>query len=293
MVFLTTLARALLPGLLLLTSACTNVIFQPSRKLFIEPAQLGLQADELFIKSNGVILHGWRLHAQGPTRGTLLFMHGNGQNISAHLGAVYWLPKQGYEVLMFDYRGYGLSTGTANIDGVVEDAHNMLAWAAADSCAQGHKLTVLGHSFGASLAIFVTAMYPNKTQLNGLISVSAFSDYRKISRDALSRHWFTRLFKWPLSLTINNRYRPFAVISRLSPLPVYLLQSPNDPIIPAYHADELYNAARPPKYRSSLIGGHNDVFNPRANRRELLHILNTLDHGSCTRTQRATTNEKP
>ena len=282
MVFLNTLARGLLTGLLVLTSACTNVIFQPSREVFSNPVRLGLHVNELFIKSDGVILHGWRLPAQGATRGTLLFLHGNGQNISAHLGAVYWLPRQGFEVLMFDYRGYGQSTGTAVIDGVLSDARHMLAWAANDSCTRGHKLTVLGHSFGGSLAIYATAMYRDKRKLNGLISISAFSDYREISRDALSRHWFTRLFKWPLSLTIDNYYRPVSVIGRIAPLPVYILHGQNDSIVPTYHADELYAAASEPKYRLNLVGGHNDVFNPKSNRRKLLAILSSLDNGACT-----------
>jgi len=213
LVFLNAGVRVALIGILVLLTACTNLIFQPSREQFVDPAALGLHLDELFIKSGSAMLHGWRLAAQGPSRGTLLFMHGNGQNISAHLGAVYWLPKQGFEVLMFDYRGYGQSTGTPTIDGVIDDAANMLFWAAADSCSHGRKLTVLGHSFGASLAIYATARFLEKQKLNGLISMSAFSDYREISRDALSRHWFSWLFKWPLSLTINNRYRSVAVIS--------------------------------------------------------------------------------
>jgi len=281
LVFLNILARGLLIGLLVLISACTNVIFQPSREAFYDPARLGLHVDDLFIKSDGVILHGWRLPARGITRGTVLFLHGNGQNISAHLGAVYWLPRQGYEVLMFDYRGYGRSTGTADIDGVQEDVRTMLAWAASDSCAHGHKLTVLGHSFGGSLAIYATAMYRDKSQLNGLISISAFSDYREISRDALSRYWLTRLFKWPLSFTIDNYYRPVSVIGRIAPLPVYILHGQNDPIVPTHHADELYAAANEPKYRLNLIGGHNDIFNPKPNRHKLLGILNTLDTAGC------------
>jgi len=268
--------------LFILLSACTNVIFQPSQEQFVDPAKLGLHVDELFIKSGRAVLHGWRLPAQGENRGTLLFMHGNGQNISAHLGAVYWLPKQGYEVLMFDYRGYGQSTGTPAIAGVIEDARNMLSWAATDSCSHGRTLTVMGHSFGASLAIYVTAQFPEKQKLNGLVSISAFSDYREISRDALSRHWFTRLFKWPLSLTINNRYRPVAVISEITPLPVYILHSPNDPVVPVYHADELYAAARFPKYRLSIVGKHNDVFAYHANRHRLLDILQALNaHAGC------------
>ena len=40
-------------------------------------------------------------------KGTVLFLHGNAQNISAHIAAVHWLPKAGYNLLLLDYRGYG------------------------------------------------------------------------------------------------------------------------------------------------------------------------------------------
>ena len=40
---------------------------------------------------------------------------GNGGNLAYHLGATAWLPEQGYQVLMFDYRGYGLSAGSPTL----------------------------------------------------------------------------------------------------------------------------------------------------------------------------------
>jgi len=275
-------ARGLSVGLIAVwLSACTSLMFQPSRTAFVDPYALGLPVDELSLQSGAALLHGWRLRPAATPRGSLLFLHGNGQNISAHLGAVYWLAKRGYEVLLFDYRGYGRSSGEADIDGVVLDTGNMLAWAADDACRQEHKLTVMGHSFGASLAIYATARYPHKDKLNSLISISAFSDYREITRDALAQHWLTGLLKWPLSLTISNRYRPAAFIGDVAPLPVYILHSRSDPIVPVHHADELFAAARAPRYRLSLDGGHNDVFDVPANRRRLLRILDDLGHAPC------------
>jgi alpha-beta hydrolase superfamily lysophospholipase len=53
-------------------------------------------------------------------------LHGNAQNISAHIHSVHWLPKQGYHVYLIDYRGYGDSTGKPT--GVIDDINTGFTW---------------------------------------------------------------------------------------------------------------------------------------------------------------------
>lgn len=261
---------------LLMATGCTNLVFQPTRVSYSDPARHGIEIEDLYIGStDGVVLHGWHLPARGQVRGSILFLHGNGENISSHVGSVYWLPAYGYEVFLFDYRGYGRSTGTVGIDGVMRDAGCMIAYAR-DHAGGGRGLTVLGHSMGGSIAIYALAKLPDRHAIDALVSVDAFADYRQVTRDALSRHWLTRLLRWPLSLTISNRYRPADYIGRLSPLPVFILHSVNDEIIPLEHARILYEAAGAPRYLYYLHGSHNQVLALDGNRRQLLAILDGL-----------------
>ena len=51
----------------------------------------------------------------------VLFLHGNAENISTHIGSVYWLPEQGYEVVLLDYRGYGRSEGVPQLGRMLDD----------------------------------------------------------------------------------------------------------------------------------------------------------------------------
>jgi alpha-beta hydrolase superfamily lysophospholipase len=271
-----------LPLCLLALTGCSNLMFQPTGVRYSDPAAHGIQLEDLFIESSdGVVLHGWHLPAQGTTRGSVLFLHGNGENISSHVGSVYWLPAYGYEVFLFDYRGYGRSGGSAELDGVMRDAVNMITWARDHAAAGSHGLTILGHSMGGSIAIYALAELPDRHGLNALVSVDAFGDYRQITRDALSGHWLTWAFQWPLSLTISNRYRPADYIGRLSPLPVFILHSEDDKIVPAAHADTLFQAAGQPRFRLYLRGGHNQILALGANRELLLEVLaglNTPSH---------------
>jgi fermentation-respiration switch protein FrsA (DUF1100 family) len=130
---------------------------------------------------------------------------------------------------------------------------------------------------GGSIAIYALAQLPDKSAVNGLISISAFSDYHQITRDALGGHWLTRLLRWPLSFAISNRYRPVDVIGKLSPIPVFILHSKADEIVSEQHAQQLFDAAGPPKFQGELEGTHNQVLALKRNHERLLEILETLN----------------
>lgn len=269
--------KLFLLGCLLTLAACTNLMFYPSRVDYQGSARLGVETEDIYLPSNDdVVLHGWRLQALGDTRGSVVFLHGNGENISSHIGSVYWLSQHGYDVLLFDYRGYGRSTGTAEIHGVIQDAQRMIAYGQEQALSAGYKVTVLGHSMGGSIAIYALAQLPDQSGVNGLITVSAFSDYHLITRDALANHWVTRPLRWPLSFLVSNRYRPIDFIGKLSPIPVFIMHSQTDDIVPVYHGQHLFESAGPPRFYENLPGAHNQVLAIRQNRKRLLEILNTL-----------------
>ena len=268
-------------GCILTLAACTDLIFQPSRFQFSQPGEFGIETEDVYIQSSAdVVLHGWRLPAVGQICGSIVFLHGNGENISSHIGGVYWLPKYGYEVFLFDYRGYGRSTGTAELDGVMRDAQRIITYAREHASSADHSVTVLGHSMGGSIAIYAFAQLSSKSDINGLITVSAFSDYHLITRDALAGHWLTRPLRWPLSFVVSNRYRPLNAIGKLSPIPVFVMHSEADEIVPAYHAQQLFDSAGLPRFLEDLQGTHNQVLTLSRNHERLLEILMRLNRGS-------------
>ena len=99
-------------------SACTNVFFQPQQIQYLTPDKIGLAYEDVYFSSSGGLkLHGWLLPATGKAQGTILFLHGNAENITTHIASVYWLPAQHYNVFLPDYRGYGLSEGESELKG--------------------------------------------------------------------------------------------------------------------------------------------------------------------------------
>ncbi len=257
-------------------SACTHLLFQPQRAQFATPDRLGVMYENVELETRDQIkLHGWKLLSRTDVRGTILFFHGNGENISTHFANVHWLTAYGYDVYLFDYRGYGKSEGIAQLDEVIKDAETMIAYGV-KQLPSDEKLIVMGHSMGGSLAIHAVAHIEHKNRIKTLITIEAFSDYREVTQDVLSTNWLTWLFQWPLSFAVDNSYRPLNSVAQISPIPLMLLHSKQDEIIPYYHAQALYAVAVEPKVLKEVSGGHNVIFNKVENRKILLNYLKTL-----------------
>jgi hypothetical protein len=257
----------------LFLQACSSLLFVPTRQLVLTPDIVHIEYSDINLPGqDGLMLHGWYLPARAPARGSVLFLHGNGENISSHLAFVYWLPAAGYDVYLIDYRGYGESEGEVDLARSLQDIESMIAYVATHKSTP-QKMIVVGHSLGASMGIYAVSQSAHKADIAGLVSIGAFSDYGAVTRDVLSHSWLTWAFQWPLSLAMDNRFSPKKYIAEISPLPLVLMHSDADEIIEPYHADILFKAAAEPKTLQALHGDHNHVFNNEDNRHILLQYL--------------------
>jgi fermentation-respiration switch protein FrsA (DUF1100 family) len=246
LVFLMRRLLALLLGLSL--SACTGLVFYPTREYALTPDQIGLAYREVdFLTADGIRLHGWFLPAEPPRVGSILFAHGNAENISTHIGSVAWLPAAGFDVLLFDYRGYGRSEGAPSLAGLQLDFEAALRLLLEAPEFGTDRVVVFGQSLGAALAITALADSPNRDRVQGLVVEGAFTSYRDLAREKLGGFWLTWPLQWPLGFTIDDRYRPIEAIARLAPMPVLLIHGEDDRVVPAHHARDLFAAAGEPK----------------------------------------------
>lgn len=253
-------------------SACTQLFFQPSKQLLVDPAQLGIEYENIYFKSiDNLKLHGWWFPSQKKSKALVLYLHGNAQNISTHASAVHWLTQHEYDVFIFDYRGYGLSEGTPELKMIINDIAKAYNYANNRKKAD-QKLFVIGHSLGASLSIYSIANNPEG--IDGAIFISPFSDYRKITQHALAGSWLTWAFQWPLSFTINNQYRPLDYVKKLPPIPLLYLYSKSDEVIPPQQVIELYKNSNEPTFLKNLEGNHSELFSLQSNRQIMLKYLN-------------------
>ncbi len=268
-------AFLLIVVLLFVAPGCSSLFFYPAKQMYENPAaQAYAPQDVFFLSPDGVRLHGWFIPAKGKARGTILFLHGNAQNISTHVNGVLWLVDAGYNLFLFDYRGYGLSQGTPSIPGVHDDAEAALARTFTLPGVDPNRVVVLGQSLGGSVAVSAVALSPDKNRVKALIIDSAFSSWRKIAREKLGDFFLTWPFQYPLSYLFNDDYSPLARIKDIAPVPLLIIQGERDRVVPLHHARDLYAAAGEPK-KLWLVpeAGHIQSFYVQRVRRALLHYL--------------------
>jgi fermentation-respiration switch protein FrsA (DUF1100 family) len=260
-------------------SGCNGVFYQPSRTLALTPARLQYAFENVTFKSkDGTVLNGWFVPGKGKVKGTVIQFHGNGANIANHYGAVYWLPDEGYNVFLFDYRGYGKSEGIPSREGIQDDAAAALNYIQTRSDLENKPIIVYGQSLGGAVAIS-TLSYHNRKGVAAVIMESSFTRYRDIARDKLGSFWLTWPFQWPLSFLISNRYSPIDLISEISPIPLLIVHGDADEVVSSSHSEALYKAAREPKTLWIVPGGHHiDAFSPNRlkNRKSLVAFLDKM-----------------
>lgn len=268
-----TLAAALL---LTLQAGCTSLFFYPDRQVYLTPDRLDLAYEDVWLATaDGERLHGWWLPAQGEPRGHIYFLHGNAQNISSHILNVAWLPAEGYDVFMIDYRGYGQSSGSIDLEGALHDSETGLRWL------DGHlddelPVFLMGQSLGGALAVALASEWvPREEQpaLNGVIVDGTFSGFRGIAREKLGNFWLTWPLQIPLSWTVPDDYEGRDHIHRISPVPVMVIHSVRDGIIPFQHGLALYEAAGEPKNFLRTDTGHGGTFMLPEYQRALLRFM--------------------
>lgn len=260
----TTRAVRLLPLLLLGgCSACSGLFLQPDRALHARPEQVGAKWEEArFASADGTPLTGLWLPARpGPGKGVLVHFHGNAENMTSHFLFVWWLTLEGWDVLAFDYRGYGASGGSKSLAGSVEDGAAALKHARAK--AAGRPLIVLGQSLGGALAL-ASLERDGGEGVAALILDSTFASYRAIARDKLSQLWLTWPFQWPLSFLFGGPGEPERLAARRKPVPLLMFHGKGDPVVPFSHGERLYRAAAGPKDFVAVEGdGHTEAFGSR------------------------------
>jgi alpha-beta hydrolase superfamily lysophospholipase len=223
------------------------IVFRPSRKIEATPRAFNMSFEDVFLTtSDDVRIHGWYIPAPGA-RGTLLFFHGNGGNISGRLDSIEIFHNLGLSVLIIDYRGYGRSGGRCSIPGVTLDALAAWKWLREEKGVPADKIVVFGRSLGGAVAMdLMRSVTPG-----ALILESTYSSLPEMVRvDFLA----------PLvRLIIGDVWNSAEVAATLT-TPVLCIHSPDDRTVPFRLGKRLYDAVTSEKMFVEIHGSHNEGF---------------------------------
>ena len=256
-----------------LLSACGNLsslLFHPSQEYFSTP-----QADtyqEITLETeDGERLVNWFIPSSTPSKGIILFLHGNAQNISTHYHSVRWLPSKGYSLFLLDYRGFGLSTGTPNLPGAFKDIKAAHKWLSENYPEQ--RLILLGQSMGAAFSIAYGAIYDKKlTPFTHVIAEAAPESWPGIASEVMRRHWLTYSFSLPAKL-IDDSFDPIDHIQKLDAESLMLIYSPDDQVIPYAHGQRLQELVDGKAHWLQTSGPHISAFAKEEYRKAVIDFL--------------------
>lgn len=261
--------------LVLLLSGCSSLYFYPQKPWVQNPANQALDYEDIIlIHPDGLRLHGWWLPARGQSRGTIYYLHGNAENISTHLNSVKWLPNKGYNVFLLDYRGFGLSEGKPDLEGVLADIELGMDWLIHSGRLNDKPLIGYGQSIGAAMSIEAATHHEKHQPLACLMLEASFDSYRGIARTIMQRSWLLRPWQWLVTPFLPGaEHDPVNQIGRLKNPPKLIMHSPDDPIIPYAHGWALYSAAQPPKQFLTTKGGHTQGPMSAQTRQDMLQFM--------------------
>lgn len=222
--------------------------YHPTALTGILPERFGLAHQDLRLQTtDGETIQGWWIPRPEPDAPVMLFFHGNAGNREGRLHNLAGLWRAGISVLIFDYRGYGGSTGTPSEAGLIADGLAAFDWLAARVAPR--PVTLFGRSLGGAVA----AMVARERPAGGLILESTFTSAREMAG---------RMLPLPgIHLILRASYDSLAAVRELE-LPLLVIHGTADDLIPFEMGRRIFEqAASPQKQFREVPGGrHNDTY---------------------------------
>lgn len=227
---------------LVLRATQERLVYFPGAPPSTTPASAGLEFEDVALRtSDGETLGAWLVRAK-DARGGVVLCHGNAGSIEHRIGLARSLASQGFDVLLFDYRGYGTSTGAPSEEGTYIDG--VAAFDALAARLPG-RVAVFGESLGGGVAIELAL----RRKVAAVVVEATFTSLVDVGQ---------RVYWWlPVSLISRLRYESITKIGRIE-APVLVAHSPDDDLVPFAMGEALFAAAKGPKQFLRTRGVHNE-----------------------------------
>lgn len=229
--------------LIVLWHVHNNKLYNPAYDTVWEPED---KYEDIFIGN----VNAWHIHNYDD-RPVVLYCHGNNANIS-YREYIYNMCKGfKFNLLLFDYRGFGKSKGFPSQTNIYKDGEDVYYWLIKRY--HPHKIIVWGESLGGAVATYIASKYVCRC----LILFSTFSSLDEIIMEGswypLWFKWIARTTSWYLDTLPSKCY-----ITNVTE-PTILIHSKDDNVIPISNAYKLYkNIIHRNKEFITIKGHHTD-----------------------------------
>ena len=225
----------------------TKVIFPATRAVGRTPKDAyGWDYEEVRLPVLGHETHAWFIPVANA-RGTVLFSHGNAESVADVLESVAMFRELGLDALVYDYGGYGYSTGRPSEQRCYQDIRAMWRYLTEKRGVAPSTIVLFGRSLGGA----VTADLAAEVQPAAVILESTFLSAPEMAKRVLP--------VLPIGWLIRHRFETAKKIARFSS-PVLITHSPDDTMIPFEQGRELFRLAPEPKQFLEIRGDHNEGY---------------------------------
>ncbi len=260
LLIMTSIAGVLL-AYALLTLVFTYLVHQVPRRPVEDKPDWGRVLDTRIPAAEGGSLEVWRIEPEGPSRGTVVFVHGWGRNRDRMVSRARRFGRRGFTAVIHSSRDHGASSRRRfmNAPRFAEDIETVLGWV-------GEPVILYGHSIGAAAAVIAAARNPERIGL--LVLEACYAD----TREALLSlyRWFNRPFGvlfgpgilFCMNLFYRNRLDSVspARLARALTMPVLIIHGEKDRRFPLKFARKLKNSLPPGQSELYVAegAGHSD-----------------------------------
>jgi pimeloyl-ACP methyl ester carboxylesterase len=221
---------------------------------FYHPDKQWLSTDSLpcemivFSTADGDTLHSLFVKPEVHVKGTVIYFHGNGGNTSKWAGHIMPLVRDGFQVCLFDYRGYGKSTGTPTHMNIASDARLWMDSLLRRDDVKSTKIVIYGASIGTQVATLIAREYNSRIVALAVDGMPAsFTDVALASSPAEQHEVIKKYVTSPYSARENFRH--------IAGIKVLFIHSPED-FIPIAQAEEIYGSTGCEKQFWKYSGDH-------------------------------------
>lgn len=236
------LLRSLLLVLLAYAAFAGLVWLFAERLIFLPPRERYARTEQILLipRAGGGSIAA--VHLPSPAaKYTILFSHGNGEDLAHDLPFLEEMRDAGFSVLAYDYSGYGLSTGRPTERAAYADIDAAYDWLTGTAGVPPERIIAHGRSLGGAVA----ADLASRRRVAGLVLESTFTTVFRVVR--------------PYPLVPFDRFRTVDKLSRIT-VPKLVIHGTDDGVVPYWHGRRLYELAAPPKRPLWVRGaGHNDL----------------------------------